>query len=188
MHHQNLRSIASLLIGLLVILSRKNHHVHGFTTPIIRDTTITIAKPTIDANQNNRTPLPLCKALHFNSSPRILAPCTTCTSTTFTVVLQAEPTNFGDSDSSSNTDANDIVARRIIVVGDVDGGYYRSCVKNEVRLLLYFLWTGVLFPSLYISYSLRFDHAHLNHNVLLSVECNVASLIRLRDFVSSLGQ
>ena len=30
-------------------------------------------------------------------------------------------------------DDAEIVARRIIVKGDVQGGYYRSCVLNEVR-------------------------------------------------------
>lgn len=29
--------------------------------------------------------------------------------------------------------SSEIVARRIIVKGDVQGGYYRSCVLNEVR-------------------------------------------------------
>ena len=29
-------------------------------------------------------------------------------------------------------DPDEIVARRIIVKGDVQGGYYRSCVLNEV--------------------------------------------------------
>jgi hypothetical protein len=29
-------------------------------------------------------------------------------------------------------DPNETVARRIIVKGDVQGGYYRSCVLNEV--------------------------------------------------------
>lgn len=131
MHHQNLRLISSLLIGLLAILSRKGHIVQSFTAPIIRGTVI--AKPTIHANTNNskniRAPLPLFKSLPIIYSPRILTPCTT----TVAVVLQAEPTNIGDSDSSSSNDANEIIARRIIVVGDVDGGYYRSCVKNEVR-------------------------------------------------------
>jgi hypothetical protein len=51
-----------------------------------------------------------------------------------------------DSDDNSNK-KNEIVARRIIVKGDVQGGYYRSCVLNEVPpivvyccccLLLYF--------------------------------------------------
>jgi hypothetical protein len=31
------------------------------------------------------------------------------------------------------TDPDEIVARRITVKGDVQGGYYRSCVLNEVR-------------------------------------------------------
>lgn len=29
-------------------------------------------------------------------------------------------------------DPSELIARRIVVTGDVDGGYYRSCVKNEV--------------------------------------------------------
>ena len=29
-------------------------------------------------------------------------------------------------------DNSEIIARRIIVIGDVQGGYYRSCVLNEV--------------------------------------------------------
>lgn len=33
--------------------------------------------------------------------------------------------------ASGEMDPNDVVARRILVEGDVDGGYYRSCVRNE---------------------------------------------------------
>jgi len=32
---------------------------------------------------------------------------------------------------SSDNSPDDIIARRIIVEGDVEGGYYRSCVRNE---------------------------------------------------------
>lgn len=32
-------------------------------------------------------------------------------------------------------DPNEIIARRIIVKGSVQGGYYRSCVNNEVSLI-----------------------------------------------------
>lgn len=36
----------------------------------------------------------------------------------------------------SGDDADsEIVARRIVVNGDVQGGYYRACVKNEVRVV-----------------------------------------------------
>jgi len=28
-------------------------------------------------------------------------------------------------------DPSEVIARKIVVCGDVDGGYYRSCVKNE---------------------------------------------------------
>ena len=33
-------------------------------------------------------------------------------------------------------DPSDIIAKKITVTGDVDGGYFRSCVKNEVRKAL----------------------------------------------------
>jgi hypothetical protein len=36
-------------------------------------------------------------------------------------------------------DPSDIIAKKIIVTGDVDGGYFRSCVKNEVRKALLLL-------------------------------------------------
>ncbi|KAL3894514.1 MAG: hypothetical protein SGARI_007719 [Bacillariaceae sp.] len=47
-------------------------------------------------------------------------------------VLHAETTS-SESASSPDDDADndDIVARKIIVEGDVQGGYYRSCVLNE---------------------------------------------------------
>lgn len=30
-------------------------------------------------------------------------------------------------------DPSEVIAKRIVVTGDVQGGYYRACVKNEVR-------------------------------------------------------
>mmetsp|Transcript_11276 Transcript_11276/g.15798 ORF Transcript_11276/g.15798 Transcript_11276/m.15798 type:complete len:135 (+) Transcript_11276:116-520(+) len=33
--------------------------------------------------------------------------------------------------SSDAADPNEVVGRRIIVTGDVQGGYYRACVNNE---------------------------------------------------------
>mmetsp|Transcript_30419 Transcript_30419/g.50201 ORF Transcript_30419/g.50201 Transcript_30419/m.50201 type:complete len:144 (+) Transcript_30419:214-645(+) len=41
--------------------------------------------------------------------------------------LRRVATNLAD----GAVDDADLVARRIIVIGDVQGGYYRSCVKNE---------------------------------------------------------
>ncbi len=47
---------------------------------------------------------------------------------------------MGSSSSSSadgeddDNDPDDVIARRIIVKGDVQGGYYRSCVLNEVKI------------------------------------------------------
>ena len=34
--------------------------------------------------------------------------------------------------TTSGGEPSEVIARKIIVRGDVDGGYYRSCVKNEV--------------------------------------------------------
>jgi hypothetical protein len=45
------------------------------------------------------------------------------------------PSSLHASDSSGG-DPSDIIARKLIVCGDVDGGYYRSCVKNEVCLIV----------------------------------------------------
>jgi len=39
--------------------------------------------------------------------------------------------DFSIAAESSESTPDDIVARRIIVEGDVEGGYYRSCVRNE---------------------------------------------------------
>jgi hypothetical protein len=38
----------------------------------------------------------------------------------------------GDAGQHQDDAVNDMIARRIIVTGDVQGGYYRSCVLNEV--------------------------------------------------------
>lgn len=35
--------------------------------------------------------------------------------------------------ADSKPDQNELIAKRIIVEGNVQGGYYRSCVLNEVR-------------------------------------------------------
>jgi hypothetical protein len=37
------------------------------------------------------------------------------------------------SSAHKNEDSSEIIAKRIVVSGDVQGGYYRSCVRNEVR-------------------------------------------------------
>eukprot|EP01082_Thalassiosira_pseudonana_P012337 g11057.t1 g11057 contig48:52043-53138(+) len=36
-------------------------------------------------------------------------------------------------DDGEGADPNETIARRIVVTGDVAGGYYRSCVKNEAK-------------------------------------------------------
>lgn len=41
------------------------------------------------------------------------------------------PTLLGATTTDGEKDPNEIIATRIVVTGDVNGGYYRSCVKNE---------------------------------------------------------
>jgi hypothetical protein len=46
--------------------------------------------------------------------------------------LLAETASPSEPKSASDSYPNEIIARKIIVEGDVQGGYYRSCVLNEV--------------------------------------------------------
>lgn len=135
MCHQQLLPIVSLFISLLAFLSGGGHIVHGFTTPVRGTVTVVGTSPiphrTAKSLDTNNCRTPLLKALHL-LPPRILTPSTVTTTTTTTIVLKAEPASDGD---NNNNDANELIARRIIVVGDVDGGYYRSCVKNEVSFV-----------------------------------------------------
>jgi hypothetical protein len=48
------------------------------------------------------------------------------------VPIQRSPFTTSSLKAEADIDPDDIVARRIIVQGDVQGGYYRSCVRNEV--------------------------------------------------------
>lgn len=58
-----------------------------------------------------------------------------CSKSSVSAFVAAPRSSFGfqvaASDSSTETDPNEIIARRIFVEGDVQGGYYRSCVRNE---------------------------------------------------------
>ena len=70
---------------------------------------------------------------------RTLVPTIEETSYTHTLSTYHRNTALYASDSSSpnhyrestSGDASELIARRIVVTGDVNGGYYRSCVKNE---------------------------------------------------------
>ena len=62
-----------------------------------------------------------------------------------------------DGDSSAVTaDPNEIIARRLIVTGDVDGGYYRSCVKNEVSMPFLIICYSYLYMNIMASAMLVF--------------------------------
>ena len=52
----------------------------------------------------------------------------------FTTRLSFQHHELAATDGKSAADS-EVIARRIIVTGDVQGGYYRSCVLNEVRFL-----------------------------------------------------
>ena len=67
---------------------------------------------TVPKTSSHQPPLPI-NNIHYNSHIR----------------SKGMPTLFMTNDEQ---DPNETVARRIIVTGDVDGGYYRTCVINEV--------------------------------------------------------
>ena len=173
MMHHHLRSMAYLLIGILALSSGEWNVVHGFTAPIIRASATAIdispIPPTtksIDATTN------IVKTTLYFSPRIVLTPSTTTTGPTNTaVVLQAEPTD-NNGDSTNNMDANEIIARRIIVVGDVDGGYYRSCVKNEVSNFTFSLLIRVSFLDLFFCI-----HNLIQTLRLLFVEFNIGFAI-----------
>ena len=50
----------------------------------------------------------------------------------FITRLSSQRRELAVTDGKSSADS-EVIARRIIVTGDVQGGYYRSCVLNEVR-------------------------------------------------------
>jgi hypothetical protein len=56
---------------------------------------------------------------------------------TVTKLWEASSTTTPPEGNSSirGNDPNEIIARRIIVKGNVQGGYYRACVLNEVSVL-----------------------------------------------------
>lgn len=58
----------------------------------------------------------------------------TATKPLATAAQDASATNnrATSSDAADQHDDNELVARRIVLTGDVQGGYYRSCVLNEV--------------------------------------------------------
>jgi hypothetical protein len=62
-------------------------------------------------------------------------------------------------EATPDVDPNEIVGRRITVTGDVQGGYYRSCVSNEVSrgVLPEFSSFLHLFPSHVVSVSSGFE-------------------------------
>ncbi|KAL3760038.1 hypothetical protein ACHAWU_006586 [Discostella pseudostelligera] len=188
MCHQQLLSIVSLFISLLAFLSGGGHIVHGFTTPVRGTVTVVGTSPiphrtakSLDTN-NYRTPL--LKALHL-LPPRVITPSSVSIPTT-TTGLQAEPTSDGD---NSNNDANELIARRIIVVGDVDGGYYRSCVKNEASRFRKLIGTmsppaGEKRAEIYVELNVRgtrfstLDHLIVLHQQLVGKRKMVEGFVR----------
>mmetsp|Transcript_11600 Transcript_11600/g.15292 ORF Transcript_11600/g.15292 Transcript_11600/m.15292 type:complete len:154 (-) Transcript_11600:190-651(-) len=76
-------------------------------------------------------PLLFCILSVFTKINAFVTP-TAVLSSTKLLTLQATVEEASGSDSGAETgDPKEYIARRIIVEGDVQGGYYRSCVLNE---------------------------------------------------------
>lgn len=73
----------------------------------------------------------LCFVLSILLSPGIVRSFFACGFTLQNVVPSPAATTL-----QATNDDDDLVAKRIIVSGDVQGGYYRACVINEVSTLL----------------------------------------------------
>ena len=73
-------------------------------------------------------------ALGFTPPPRtniIISTTTTHTDDVLDISSFYRQSQLYSYSSPSDSDPQELIARRIVVTGDVSGGYYRSCVKNE---------------------------------------------------------
>ena len=100
---------SNTLHNIFIILNTNVHCIMRLGHLVVMITTVkSVISFTFTTTGTSRTPLYTTR----NSSPSLLF--------------------MGE---NGNSDLNDIVAARIIIEGDVNGGYYRSCVKNEVCLM-----------------------------------------------------
>ena len=121
MQHFANRILSLLLISLCI------GGAFGFTAPP-RSTTGTLIQQSSASStiaNNVRTLVPKIEETYTN---------------TFSTHHHHNTALYAASDSSSapnhyrestSGDPSELIARRIVVTGDVNGGYYRSCVKNE---------------------------------------------------------
>ena len=120
MQHFANRILSLLLISLCI------GGAFGFTAP--RSTTGTLiqqsASSTI-ANNNVRTLVPKIEETYTNTFSTHHHHCNTAL---YASDSSSAPNHYRESTSG---DPSELIARRIVVTGDVNGGYYRSCVKNE---------------------------------------------------------
>ena len=72
----------------------------------------------------------LLVAAMIGATVNCFVPTTPPRTTRFTSTLFAE--TAASTDDAAIADDDEIIGRRIVVKGDVNGGYYRSCVLNEV--------------------------------------------------------
>jgi hypothetical protein len=92
-----------------------------------------------------------CVALMVLGGSHAFAP-SPAFSTGARVASSLMPAATGSDASGSSTaggDAKEVIGRRLTVTGGVQGGYYRSCVRNEVSVLT---WCR----SVYALYTLRY--------------------------------
>jgi hypothetical protein len=134
------RPIIAALSSLLVGLSSPLGGAHGFATPTTNAASWTAGRSNVVVDDSRTTTTTTttiaCKCL---AHPRavVVVPAMMTTMKTTTTALRGARGGL-DYYAAAGIDPNELIARRIVVVGDVDGGYYRSCVKNEVSRSFFF--------------------------------------------------
>ena len=113
------------ILTLLLLISLCIGGAFGFTAP--RSTTGTLIQQSSASStiaNNVRTLVPKLEETYTN---------TFATHHHHNTALYASDSSSAPNHyrESTSGDPSELIARRIVVTGDVNGGYYRSCVKNE---------------------------------------------------------
>ena len=130
------RPIIAALSSLLVGLSSQLGGAHGFATPTTNAASWTAGRSNVVVDDSRTTTIATmttiaCKCLAHPRAVVVVPTMMTTIKKTTTTALRGARGGL-DYYAAAGIDPNELIARRIVVVGDVDGGYYRSCVKNEV--------------------------------------------------------
>ena len=137
----NIMSVVMMMMMMLILTltptttathHSSNNHNYGMNQVVVAFHPTITTTTTVLRNGPDRIPYiqrsttPSAILLKFHTTP---SPSPSPQMRSFTRLYESM---VNGEDEDDTTTKNEIVARRIIVQGDVQGGYYRSCVLNEV--------------------------------------------------------